>query len=90
MRLRVRSLASLSGLRIWRCCELWCRSKMRLRSGVVVGCGVGLRHSLDPALLWLWGRLVAIALIRSLVWEIPYALGAALENEKDEKRKYIY
>ena len=26
MRLRVRSLASLSGLRIQRCCELWCRS----------------------------------------------------------------
>ena len=25
-RLRVRSLASLNGLRIWRCCELWCRS----------------------------------------------------------------
>jgi len=25
MRLRVRSLASLSGLRIWHCCELWCR-----------------------------------------------------------------
>ena len=26
MRMRVRSLASLSGLRIWRCHELWCRS----------------------------------------------------------------
>ena len=25
MRFRVRSLASLSGLRIWHCCELWCR-----------------------------------------------------------------
>ena len=25
MRLQVRSLASLSGLRIWRCRELWCR-----------------------------------------------------------------
>ena len=25
MRLQVRSLASLSGLRIQRCCELWCR-----------------------------------------------------------------
>ena len=25
-RLRVQSLASLSGLRIWRCCELWCRA----------------------------------------------------------------
>ena len=25
MRLRIQSLASLSGLRIWRCRELWCR-----------------------------------------------------------------
>ena len=24
-RFRVRSLPSLSGLRIWCCCELWCR-----------------------------------------------------------------
>ena len=29
-------LASLSGLRIWRCCELWCRSQMRLGSGIAV------------------------------------------------------
>ena len=27
---------SLSGLRIWRCCELWCSSKMWLRAGVAV------------------------------------------------------
>ena len=32
----VRSLALLSGLRIWRCHELWCRSQMRLRSAVAV------------------------------------------------------
>jgi len=32
----VRSLASLSGLRIWRCYELWCRLQMRLGSGVSV------------------------------------------------------
>ena len=36
MRLQVRSLASLSGLRIWHCHELWCRSKMWLGSGVAV------------------------------------------------------
>ena len=36
MRLRVRSLASLSGLRIQCCCELWCRSQTRLRFGVAV------------------------------------------------------
>ena len=36
MRMQVQSLASLSGLRIWCCCELWCRSQMWLRSGVAV------------------------------------------------------
>ena len=36
MRLWVRPLALLSGLRIQHCCELWCRSQMQLRSGVAV------------------------------------------------------
>ena len=45
MRFLVRSLASLSGLRL----------------GVAVSYGVGHRHSLDLALLWLWCRLAAVA-----------------------------
>ena len=36
MRLRVQSLAFLSGLRIQHCCELWCRWQMWLGSGVAV------------------------------------------------------
>ena len=36
----------------------------------------------DPALLWLWGRPAAIAPIRPLDWEPPYAKGAALEKTK--------
>ena len=36
MSLRVRSLASLSGLRIQRCHEMWHRSQTQLRSGVAV------------------------------------------------------
>ena len=32
LRLQVRSLTSLSGLRIQRCCERWCRSQVRFRS----------------------------------------------------------
>ena len=36
MRLRVQSLALLSGLRIWRCCELWCRLQTQLRSCIAV------------------------------------------------------
>ena len=34
-------LASLSGVRIQCCCELWYRSQMRLRSDIALGCGVG-------------------------------------------------
>ena len=31
----------------------------------------------DPALLWLWWRPAAAALIGPLAWEPPYAAGAA-------------
>ena len=50
-------------------------------------CGIGRRCSSDLAFLWLWLRLVAIALIRPLAWEPPYAAGAALENGKKTKKK---
>ena len=46
--------------------------------------GVGCIHGLDPALLWLWHRLVAIVPIGPLAWEPPYAMGAA---QKDKKKK---
>ena len=36
MRLQVQSLDSLSGLRLWHCYKLWCRSQTWLGSGVVV------------------------------------------------------
>ena len=36
MRIQVPSLTSLSGLRIWCCHELWCRSQTCFRSGVAV------------------------------------------------------
>ena len=39
------------------------------------------------ALLWLWCRLVAVALIRPLAWEPPYAMGVALEKTKKKQRK---
>ena len=50
-----------------------------------MNCGVGRRHGSDgsdPALLWLWYRLVATAPIGPLAWEPPYAAGAALKNRK--------
>ena len=55
-------------------------------SGVAVCCGVGRRLGLDPTWLWLWCRPAAVALIRPLAWETPYAVGAALKK-KPKKRK---
>ena len=40
MRTRVRLLASLSGLRIQRCCELWGRLQMWLGHGIEVAVAV--------------------------------------------------
>ena len=45
-----------------------------------MSCGVGHRHSLDWASLWC--RPEAVALITALVWEPPYATGAALKKKK--------
>ena len=52
-----------------------------------MSCGVGHRLSSDPALLWLWHRLVATAAIRLLAWEPPYAAGAAQKKGKKKKKK---
>ena len=43
---------------------------------------VGRRHGLDPALLRLWYRLAALAPIRPLAWEPPYATDVALKRQK--------
>ena len=58
MRMPVRSLALLSGLRIRHCCELWHR----------------LRCSSDLALLWLYCRPAAVAPIWPLAQELLYAI----------------
>ena len=78
-----RTQVQLSGLRIQHCCELRCRSQMLLGFCIAVSCSVGRRCCLDSALLWLWCRLAAIALlypIRPLAWEPPYAKGGALKR----------
>ena len=54
-----------------------------------MSCGVGCRYGSDPTLLWLWGRPVATALIKPLAWEFPYAVGAALEKAKRQKKKVV-
>ena len=46
MKTQVESLASPSGLRIWRCYELWCRSQMQLKSGCC--CGAAATTPIQP------------------------------------------
>ena len=62
---------SIPGLAQW-VKELWCRSQTCLGS--------------DPALLWLWRRPVATALIGPLAWEPPHAAGVALKVPKKKKK----
>ena len=50
--------------------------------GVAVSSGVGLRCNFDLALLWLWCRPVASALIIPLTWEPLYAMDVDLEKDK--------
>ena len=54
-----------------------------------MSCGVGHSRGSDLALLWLWRRLVAIALIQPLTWEPPCVAGAALKRPKKKKKKKI-
>ena len=74
VRLWVRSLASLSGLRICRCRELRYRSQVWLRSHVACGSGVGQQ----------------LQLIRPLAWEPLYAMSVALRKDKRKKNIYIH
>ena len=46
-----------------------------------MSCGIGCRHSSDLAVLWLWHRPAAIALIQPLARELPYVTGAALKRQ---------
>ena len=51
-----------------------------------MSCGVGPRCGSDLVLLWLWCRLAAVAPIRLLAWEPPYATGAALKNKTNKQK----
>ena len=41
----------------------------------------------DPALLWLWCRAAAVAQIRPLAWELPYATCMTLKKKKKKFKK---
>ena len=73
MKTQVRSLASLSGLRSRRCHELWCRSQMRLRSGIVV------------AVMWAGGY--SSDLTHSLGTSICHGCGPKKKKKKKKEKK---
>ena len=41
----------------------------------------------DPALLWLWCRPAATALIRPLAWKPPYTLGVTQKRQENKTNK---
>ena len=53
---------------------------------IAVSCGIGHRCGLDSALLQLWHRPAAAALILPLAWEISYVSGMA-QKSKTKKTK---
>ena len=53
-----------------------------------MSCGVGCRHSSDLAVMWLWCRPAPTALTQPLAWEPPYAAGADLKKQKQQKDCY--
>ena len=58
------------------------------RNHEVVGSILGLAQwDKDLALLWLWCRPTAVALIRTLAWEPPYAPRVALKSKKKKEKK---
>ena len=52
-----------------------------------MSCGADCRCGLDLALLWLWLWPAAVALIRPLAWEPPYAAGEALKIQKTKTKQ---
>ena len=52
-----------------------------------MSCGVGRRCDSALVLLWLWCRLAAVAPIRPLAWEPPYAERVALKRQKTKDKK---
>ena len=57
----------------------WSHSEGQV-SGIATSCSVGLRHTSNMELLWLWHRPAA-APIQPLAWVLPYASGAALKRK---------
>ena len=43
----------------------------------------------DLVLLWLWCRPVAVTLIQSRAWELPYAYGCSPKKQKKKKNEAL-
>ena len=54
-----------------------------------LGCGVVCKCGSDTALLWLWCRLTATALIRLRAWEPPCTMGVAPKRPKKKRTKWL-
>ena len=67
----VQSLVTLSGYGSGICRKLWRGSQMQLRSGVALAVG----------------RPAAVALIRPLDWELPYATGVAVKEKRQREKE---
>ena len=71
MKTQVPSLASLSGLRIRRCREVWCRSQTQLRFGIAMA--VMQANSTAP--------------IQPLAWEFPHAALKRQKKQKKKNQE---
>ena len=56
-------------------------------SGVAVSCNVGCRLASGLALVSLWRKLAAEALIQPLAWKPPDAAGVALNRKRKKRNK---
>ena len=77
MRKRVPSLASISGLRIWYCSEVCCRSQMWLGSHIITALvqAGGYSSTMSPSLG---------------TWDPPHAVGAALQRQRKKEKEKIH
>ena len=69
--LRHRFNSGHSGLRIWHCLKLQCRSQVQLRSSVAM------------AMVW----ADSCSSNSTPAWELPYAMGEALKKKKKKKKE---
>ena len=76
-KIQVQSLASLGGLRIQRCIELWCRWQIRLGALIAGAMAGAVAGAVAGSCSSGW----------ALAWEPPCTSGAALKRKKKKEKK---